>query len=126
MSHTLFISGIAVVVYLQQVGIIQYILEAVGAVRINGGENVRLGAAVVAAAADGADDDGQNNNAAMDLVPQAQTVPRGNIPHRTTGGVMTDIFTFFMSLVLSLVPSWTPIAQQPQQPQQPQHDHHQP
>ena len=120
MSHTLFISGIAAVVYLQQVGIIRYILEGVGAVGVQ-----RDGANVVPAAggdvaAGGAAGGGQDNNAAVAAAPQVPDVPQGNIPHAATGGFMTDMYTFFMCLVLSLVPSWAPRPmQEPVPPQQP-------
>ena len=124
LSHTILMGGIAAVVYLQQVGIVRYILESIGVVGVagggeggGGGANVVPGAAGVgvgggvgAAAPAGA---GQDNNAVA-LVPQVPDVPIGNIPHATTGGFMTDICTFFMGLFLSLVPSWTPVAQQPQ------------
>ena len=113
MSHTLFISGIAAVVYLQQVGIIRYILEGVGAVGVQ-----RDGANVVPAAG-GAAGGGQDNNAAVAAAPQVPDVPQGNIPHAATGGFMTDIYTFFMCLVLSLVPSWTPRPMQEPVPPQP-------
>ena len=111
MSHTIFMGGIAVVVYLQQVGIIRYILQAVGAVRP---DQAQVGNAPQAGGGGAGPNavGGAANNAAA-LVAQAPDLPRGNIPHATTGGIVTDILTFFTSLFLSLVPSWTPTAMEP-------------
>ena len=87
-----------IIVYCAQVGILRYILDSMRGARHPQAQQ---------------DANGVNVNAGQggeNVVAQPENVPQiGNIPHATTGGMCTDFQIFFMSLFMSLIPSWTPI-----------------